>query len=65
MKKIDKKKQDYNGQYYKTLVKGFPGGSVAESTCQCRRHGVHPWSEEIPPAKEQLSPCTTAIEPEL
>ena len=58
---------------------GFPGGAVVknppaglpwwrsawESTCQCRGHGFDPWSGRNPHAAEQLSPCTTATEPEL
>ena len=38
-----------------------PPGSVveSESTCQCRRHGIHPWSGKIPQAVEQLSLCVT------
>ena len=39
--------------------------SGKEPTCQCRRHGLNPWSEKIPYATEQLSLCTTAIEPVL
>ena len=35
------------------------------SACQCRRHEFHPWSGKIPCAAEQLSPCTTTIEPVL
>ena len=34
-----------------------------ESACQCRRHGFKPWSGKIPHAAEQLSPCTTTVEP--
>ena len=50
----------------KNLSLGFPwwlGGE--ESACQCRRHRFDPWSEKIPYAPEQLSPCTTTIEPVL
>ena len=36
-----------------------------ESTCQCREHGLDPWSGKIPHAAEQLSPCTTTTEPAL
>ena len=39
--------------------------SDRESTCQCRRHGYHPWSRKIPHAVEQWSPCPTTIEPVL
>ena len=44
--------------------KGLPwrlGGK--ESACQCRRHGFHPWSGELPRASGHLSPC--ALEPML
>ena len=27
---------------------GFPGGSVVESACQCKRHGFNPWDRKIP-----------------
>ena len=37
--------------------------SDKESACQCRRHGFDPWSRKIPHALEQLSLCTTAIDP--
>ena len=37
--------------------------SSKESTCQCRRHGFHPWSRKIPHATEQLSLCATTTEP--
>ena len=46
-------------------IKEFPGLGVPwwlsgkESICQCRRHGLDPWSGKIPHATEQLSPCTT------
>ena len=36
-----------------------------ESTCQCRGHGLEPWSGKIPHATEQLSPCATTTEPVL
>ena len=36
-----------------------------ESTCQCRKHEFDPWPRKIPHAMEQLSPCTTTIEPVL
>ena len=35
-----------------------------ESTLQCRRHRLDPWSRKIPHASEQLSLCTT-VEPVL
>ena len=34
--------------------------SGKESTCQCRRHGFHPWSGTIPHASEQLNLYATA-----
>ena len=39
--------------------------SGKESACPCRRHwpGFDPWSGKIPQAAEQLSQCTTTIEP--
>ena len=39
--------------------------SGKESACQCRRHRFDPWSGKIPHAVEQISPCTTTIEPLL
>ena len=39
--------------------------SSKESTCQYRRHRFSPWSGKIPYAMEQLSSCTTTIEPLL
>ena len=39
--------------------------SGLESACQCRGHGLTPWSRKIPRATEQLSPCTTTTEPAL
>ena len=39
--------------------------SGKELTCQCRRHGLDPWSGRIPYAAEPLSPCATTIEPLL
>ena len=47
---------------YETL--GFPWWlSGEEVTCQCWRHGFHPWVRKIPHASEQLSPCATTTEP--
>ena len=37
--------------------------SDKESACQCRRRGFNLWSTKTPHATEQLSPCTTTIEP--
>ena len=44
---------------------GFPGGSVVKNSpaSQCRRHKFDPWSRKIPQAEEQLSPCSTTVEP--
>ena len=36
-----------------------------ESACQCRRHRFDPLSKKIPHASEQLSLCTTTVEPVL
>ena len=40
----------------------YDGSNGKGPACQCRRHRFNPWSEKIPHAVEQLSPCTTAIE---
>ena len=45
--------------YLKNNIQGFPGGSVVESTCQCRRYGLDPQCRRIPHAEEQLNPCAT------
>ena len=46
------------------LLLGLPWWrSGLESACQCRGHGIDPWSGKIPHAAEQLSPCTTTTEP--
>ena len=34
-----------------------------ESACQCRGHGLEPWSGKIPHAAEQLGPWATVAEP--
>lgn len=44
---------------------GFPGGSVVEFTCQCRRQRLDPWSGKVPRAKEQLSRRAATTEPVL
>ena len=44
---------------FNRIVKGRPS-LVAQ--CQCRRHGLDPWSWRIPHAVEQLNQCTTATE---
>ena len=49
--------------YYKVLS-GLPWWlSGKESACQCRTHGIDPWSRKIPHAPEQLSPWATTTEP--
>ena len=50
----------------KKEYRGLPWGlSGKESACQCKRHGFDSWSQKIPHASEQLSPCTTTTEPVL
>ena len=45
------------------IIMEFPWWSSGkESTCQCRRHGFHPWSRKIPRAPEQLTPRAAASE---
>ena len=39
--------------------------SGKESACHCGRHRFNPLSGNIPRSVEQLSPCTTTIEPVL
>ena len=39
--------------------------SGKESVCQCRRYRIHPWAGKISHVAEQLSPCTTSIEPSV
>ena len=39
--------------------------SGQESACQCKRYWFDPWFGKIRHAAEQLSLCTTAIEPVL
>ena len=48
---------------YKELKLGLPwwlGGK--ESTCQCRKCGVDPWSGKIPHAAQRLSLCAVTTE---
>ena len=47
----------------KKLLVGLPWRLSGREACQSRRHD--PWSRKIPHAVEQLSLCTTAIEPVL
>ena len=48
----------------KTITRGLPWWhSGWESTCQCRGHGLEPWSGKIQHVAEQLSPCATTTEP--
>ena len=51
----------------KDSTEGFPGGSLVKNpgACQCMRRGFDPWSGKIPHSTEQLSSCTTTIEPVL
>ena len=50
----------------KKLAEDFPGGPGAENPfCQHRGHGLDPWSEKIPHAEMQLSPCATTTETAL
>ena len=49
-----------------TVSAGLPWWlSGKESACQYKRCRFNPWSEKIPHAKEQLSPCATSIKPVL
>ena len=44
-------------------MRGIPWWSSGEeSTCQCREHGLDPWSGKILHAAGQLSPCTATTE---
>ena len=45
-------------QYWTSLV-------VQWFACQCREHGLDPWSRKIWHATGQLNPCTTASQPVL
>ena len=38
-----------------SLWAGFPGGSVVESACQCRRPGFNPWVWKIPSRRKWQS----------
>ena len=54
----------YNQSPIKTLSMGLPWWrSGWESACQCRGHGLEPWSGRIPHASEQQSPWATTTEP--
>ena len=47
----------------KHKMRDFSGGSVLkEPTCQCRRHGLDPWSGNTPHALGQLSLRTATTE---
>ena len=39
---------DFVLPFFLSCIKRFPGGSVVESTCQCRRHRFDPWVGKIP-----------------
>ena len=55
-----------SGAIYSTGCIGLPWWLRGkEPACQCRRHGFHPWPGKIQRAVEQLSPCSTTIEPVL
>ena len=47
---------------FKYAEKGFAGGSVVKTSTSAEDR-FDPWSGRIPHAAEQLSPCTTTIEP--
>ena len=51
----------------KHWLRGFQGlpwwRSGWEFACQCREHGLEPWSRKIPHAAEQLGPWATITEP--
>ena len=49
----------------KKKVKGLPGGSVVKNLPANTGDSFNPWSWKIPHVTEQLSPCTTTIEPVL
>ena len=50
----------------KSQLPALPWGlSGKESACQCRRHGLEPWSGRIPHAMGQISPWATTTEPVL
>ena len=54
-------------KYTKQVLKELGGlpwwRSGWESACQCRGHGLEPWSGKIPHATEQLGPWATITEP--
>ena len=50
-------KIDWSGLLWRFSGKDF--------VCQCRRHRFNPWSGKTLYTAEQLSPCTTTIEPVL
>ena len=56
--------KDFNKLELNNTHHGLPWWpSGYESACQCRGHGLEPWSRKIPHAVEQLSPCATTTEP--
>ena len=62
------KPKGFYSKYFSLTIKmcvlGLPWWrSGWESACQCRGHGVEPWSGKIPHAAEQLSPWATTTEP--
>ena len=51
---------------FKITALSFPGGSVVKNPpTNAGDNRFDSWSRKIPHAKEQLSPCPTAIEPVL
>ena len=51
-------------KFLKKLKIGLPWWrSGWESACQCRGHGLGPWSGKIPHAAEQMGPWATITEP--
>ena len=66
----DRMLEKRNGQLlvleFQNGLLGLPWWSSGkESACYCRRHGFVPWSRNIPHAVEELSPCSSIIEPVL
>ena len=63
-KEIIKIREKINKIEVKNTIEGLPWWrSGWESACQCRGHGLEPWSGKIPHAAEQLGPWATITEP--
>ena len=45
--------------FQKKMLQDLPGGTVVESTCQCRRHRFDSRPRKIPHAAEQLGSWAT------